>query len=941
MRYVGFVLMAIVCGSFNAAGRGETGEIRGRVVDASGKPLTAATVSVRGGPHGGVEVRTDADGSFALQGLTPGKYVLEARVEGFARQILEGISLAAGGSHRVTVTMTAPATIQAVKGAEERNPNYFISKIDLNAVRDLLRRGIIVPVALEPDPSESAYGAEYGAPLRSLSMVKPGRPPRQLRQSFLYTHQNSALNARPFFNVGSLRPSRRNQIGFTGSGPLPLRNLFFTTALDIVRESGYVNGNVRVPLPNERTPASGDAGTDRILEALLQGFPQEAPNLPNVAERQLNTNALRRIGSLDWSIRLDYAAGARHAAAARYTFSQYSEDPFELVAGQNPKTDLRPQTFSVTDEYAPSPRSVIRTSFYFDRFRALLLPTDRFRSLLEPIGLRDTPDIDFGGEYGADLTPLGPKTEFPRRRFQNRFAGSVGITRSYSAHTMWLGASAVRVQTNDLQSDNTRGRFVFGNNFGRSPVENFLRGTPTKFTITLGDLYRGFRHSEYAAFFGNTFRVRSDLTLTFGTRYEVTTSPSEVNRRTEFPIGTDGNNFAPQVGFAWSVGRRGPVIRGGYGISFGQIFPATYQLARFNPPAVRTVTVQNPSLTNPLKDVDLTQASAQRSELSLLSPDLVTPYTHQYSLLVQKELGSFGLEVGYVGSRTIKLFFPFISNRAEPVPGMEATTGNVNLRRPDAEHLRIQTIINSGIGYYDALKVGVRQRFASGLALEGDYVFSKNLTSGFAFYNTLNREKSMAVNQNNDDFQADVRGPSEIDARHALALNYSWEPHFRGGPVGLLNSWRFSGSTVFRTGNWFNLTTNSDAPGFGNVDGESDDRPNILRPEILGTGFDDPDTSESILNPAFFDSIMPPGGRGNLGMRVFRKHALNNTNFSVSRTFRLNDGVRLQLRSDFYNLFNHPQFERPGDVLPSPVFGKIIDTQNKGRVVQLMARFDF
>jgi hypothetical protein len=151
-----------------------------------------------------------------------------------------------------------------------------------------------------------------------------------------------------------------------------------------------------------------------------------------------------------------------------------------------------------------------------------------------------------------------------------------------------------------------------------------------------------------------------------------------------------------------------------------------------------------------------------------------------------------------------------------------------------------------------------------------------------------------------------------------------------------------SGTTAYRTGNWFNVTTNSDAPGYGNVDGEDDDRPNILNPSILGSAVDDPDTSATIFNPAFFDSNIAPGGRGNIANRAFRKDSLQNTNFSVSRSFALfREGRRVLFRADFYNAFNHPQFERPGDVFPSPVFGKIIDTQNKGRVIQIMVRVDF
>ena len=75
--------------------------------------------------------------------------------------------------------------------------------------------------------------------------------------------------------------------------------------------------------------------------------------------------------------------------------------------------------------------------------------------------------------------------------------------------------------------------------------------------------------------------------------------------------------------------------------------------------------------------------------------------------------------------------------------------------------------------------------------------------------------------------------------------------------------------------------------------------------------------------------------------RCFKKDSLNNTSLALTKTFSLMDEKELEFRTEFLNLFNHPYFERPGDVFPSPTFGKIIDTQNKGRVVQFMLRFNF
>jgi len=914
-------------------------QLSGQVTNEENQPINGAIVRAGSPTELPREVLTDRAGCFLFPSLSSGAWKVEVSAAGFVTTS-QAVSLDdSSPAPRLAIRMPRSRRLEAVKGAEEKNPNQFISKIDLNAMRDLLRRNVIDPEFLEMDATEALFGAEFGTPLRRLFLAKPSGREKQLHGALFWSHENSALNARPFFNAGPLRPSRRNQFGVSLGAPVT-QAISLSGHLELVRESGFVNGNVRVPLPEERTPQSGDPITDRIIGALLKGYPDEDPNLPAVLARQLNTNALRRITSTDASIRTDVELGQRQNLAARYVMSDSAEDPFELVAGENPKTELRPQSFSISDTLDWSPATHLVVSTYFDRLRALLLPTDRFRSLLAPIGLADVPDIDFGGDF-ADLSPLGPGSQFPRRRYQNRFGGFVALGKSVGRNDLRLGGSVLRVQTNDLQSNNTRGKFVFSNNFGRTAIENFLHGTPSKFTVAVGDLYRGFRHSEYSLYLSDNRRLGRSLSLTLGVRYEVVTAPIEVNGLTSVPFQSDRNNWAPTLGFSWAPAGNAFVVRAGYGISFSHIFPATYQMARFNPPQVQTISIQNPSLSNPLEGIDLS-ANVKKSELLLLSPDLVSPYAHQYNLLIQKQLGSTFVQAGYVGNRTVKLFFPYVTNRAVPVPGIPATTATIDQRRPDPRFLSIQTIINSGMLYYDGLKVGVQQRMKR-MGLDINYIFSKALTSGYEFYNTLNAEKSMPLSQNNQDFQADLKSPSELDARHSFTCNLNYEVgQFHSKGVGqLLSDWRLTVSTKYRTGNWFNMSTSSDAPGFGNVDGEGDDRPNVLEPRILGSLVDDPDTCSSVFNPIYFNTDIAPGGRGNIGLRVFRKDALNSTNLSFSRRFALTESRSVRWRTDIYNFFNHPQFQRPGDVFPSPTFGKIVDTQNKGRVIQSTIEVSF
>ena len=176
------------------------------------------------------------------------------------------------------------------------------------------------------------------------------------------------------------------------------------------------------------------------------------------------------------------------------------------------------------------------------------------------------------------------------------------------------------------------------------------------------------------------------LTLSLGIRFEPTTRPVEVNGLSALPYRCDCNNFAPSLGFAY----RTPVgvLRGAYGLQYGEIFTATYTQERFNPPGNIRINVVAPNLLDPLAGmtVDAADPSA-RSTIIRLAPDLVSPYSHQYNFSweVANSRGLYS-QLGYVGSRTHRLISGWVLNRARDVEGLDRTTRTVNLRRPDSRY---------------------------------------------------------------------------------------------------------------------------------------------------------------------------------------------------------------------------------------------------------------
>jgi hypothetical protein len=133
------------------------------------------------------------------------------------------------------------------------------------------------------------------------------------------------------------------------------------------------------------------------------------------------------------------------------------------------------------------------------------------------------------------------------------------------------------------------------------------------------------------------------------------------------------------------------------------------------------------------------------------------------------------------------------------------------------------------------------------------------------------------------------------------------------------------------------LFIGSDTPGFGNTDGTSSDRPNIVDPSILGMTIGDPNTSTAILRRDRFAYILPGEYRGSLGRNTFRKAPIANLNAAVSKQWGWRESTVI-VRGEAYNLTNTPQFDEPQRNLSSPSFGRITNTLNDGRVLQVGVR---
>ena len=617
----------------------------------------------------------------------------------------------------------------------------------------------------------------------------------------------------------------------------------------------------------------------------------------------------------------------------RYGLVLQSVDAFQLVGGQNPNTTTRNHQSRITWNRSWTPRLTGDFTVGFDRVGSLLIP--------------DETSIGPWIRIGRELDSIGPPGRFPVDRAGNNFRYGARLRYRRGDHNLTFGGELHRSQINGRELQDHRGRFIFRQNFGRDGITNLRMGLASNYSVAIGDVHRGFRQWMSQLYFGDEWKASSNLTLSMGLRWEPVARPTEVNDLTRIPYSSDMNNFAPRFGFAYRLPGRGGVMRGSYGLHYGEIFTATYIQARVNPPQNVTVVVQTPDLVDPLKALRPIKLDPNARSVTFdIAPDLSIPYTHNYSYSWEFEIArDWNLDLAYIGSRSHQLLSMYFLNRARPVEGIAQTTRTVNLRRPDQRHFNVFHINNGSRGFFDAGRATLRIPRWAGVSLEASYWWSKAIDLGGSYLNTAsNANRRQTESPSEFDVHHELRGVSNFDQPHAALFNFSYQTPALGTSGGLLRSlfgaWQLSSVVLLKSGTPFSVQAGSDAPGFGNVDGSHSDTPIVEDPSVLGRSIDHPDTSFDQLPASAFSFIQPTDRRGNLGRNTFRRDGIANINLALSKSWPVGEDTLL-LRAESLNFTNHPQFQDPGSSLAQGNFGKITNTLNDGRTFRFTLRFTF
>ena len=432
------------------------------------------------------------------------------------------------------------------------------------------------------------------------------------------------------------------------------------------------------------------------------------------------------------------------------------------------------------------------------------------------------------------------------------------------------------------------------------------------------------------------------------------------------------HNLGPRFGFAWRplASSNRVVLRGGYGVFYTRTNGNSVLQTVVSPPFVSfgvgvgagngLATFQVPFNPPPAPAIFPTRTLSSGLSADYVAENYDSPMVQQWSLDTQYEfLPKTVLEIGYVGTRGTRLASSRLTNTAllaspsNPVNGIIVNTvANAGLRVPILGFAPngLTSIESYGFSMYNGLQVNVKRQLSHGIQFQGAYTWGKDLTDveGVGF-NSVFLGGDGNSNDPNDRHQR--WGPADFDRKQRFVFTYLWEiPHPAGETFlsrKLLSGWALSGVTTFQSGLPVTLTDSTGGSIFGSASNSRAQLCSGFTPAQVATS----GGVEARLNSYFNAAAIcaPPAigdgtGYGNTGRAAFRGPHQANFDASLAKSTKvggLSEAATLEFRTEFFNAFNHPQFQNPGGAVGTASFGRIQATSVAPRLIQFGLKYIF
>lgn len=892
------------------------GTLRGQVTDQAGAVIVGASVVVTDDAGSKKQAVTNGTGVYAVQGLAPGTYNVQAAAKGFADSETAGVEVASARETgldfkldvRLEEEQVSVAAEGAVSTAPEENRSALVLKGDALDVLSDDPDELALGLQTLAGPSAGPGGAQFIVDGFTNGKVPPKDAIREVR-----------INQNPF-------SAEYDRLG------LGRVEIYTKPGTDKFKGQAFMNFgdealNARNPFAPYRAPYQF-----RLYGGSLSGpiSKNRASFFLNLERREIDENAVVSATTLDSSLnptrfsqtvltpqrrlsinpRLDYKINAEHTLVARYTYTRSESGnlgvgDFSLPSRAYDSANEQ-HNVQLTETAVISAKMLNETRFQFNSTRRNLTddaaaPTLRVLDSFTGGGSQVGPSA-----YGDDRWELQNHTMWAGGQHIVRFGGQArGVRLSDStlanalgtytfagrvapvldsSYNVVLDAATGAPRTESITSIEQYRRTLVLQGLGLTPAQIAARGGgATQFTVAAGNPKSSVSQLDFSAYAQDDWRVRPNLVLSAGLRYEYQT-----NIRSNF-------NFAPRLAFAWSPGggAKTPaktVVRGGVGVFYDRFNESyTLQARRFDGLNQQQFIVTDPALLGAFPSTPALAAGASAAQIvRTVDPNLQAPYTIQSGLSVERELPyETTLSASYVNTRGLHLLRARNVNAPLPATGQRplAGVGNVFEYESSGRFEQNQLIVNL-----------VNQLNKKAMV--------------FAIY-TLNKAESDTDGAEtfpsySYDLSQDY-GRSILDTRQRLIF---------GGSVSAPWGIRLSPLVIISSPRPFNITTGVDANG----DTLFTERPafatDLSRPSVVVTPYGAFDT-----NPVAGQTIIPRN-YGN-GQTFFL------TTLRANKTFSLGSGAKdsdkrykLTVGVQVMNPFNRNNLGAYVGNLSSPLFGQ-------------------
>lgn len=808
---------------------------------------------------------------------------------------VEIASIPIGSLNPIALVLTEPGVIQpsgresftngvgfSVNGTRPRANNFLIEGFDNNdnAIQGQALQVDNLEATKEVTILTNSYTAEFGHGGGSVTNLVYKSGSNTWHGSVFDLIQNSTLTANDSQQkiAGNPKPkNRENTYGFTVGGPIKHDKIFVFGSIQWDKQrQGATGANLTVPTDAGFTAlqsiAAGNPRVTNYLAALGSLRASSAPGTPGLTTLttsgpSVQVARVQRTGigepsnDTQYVAKGDWQLTSQDTITLRYTYDKGDLTPdffnfSNLLACCDTQQGGSAHNggLSFTHSFTPKVINEFRASYGRIGFTFGQTPA----TAANPVANGPTVSI-------AGLTGFGTPSNIPQGRFHNTYQYQDSVSWLVGNHSFKFGADMARILVTDAIPFNSRGTLAYATGGGFTSLGNFIDdfgGSGGSANLTFGSPTIRPKYFFQNYFVQDTWKLRSNLTLSLGIRYENAGTPENampfpaIDHTTGvfdpnfFTTGhqqiSDNNNFAPRVGFAytphfWSglFGHDKTVIRAGFGEYFDNVFTNIVDNSAGSSPnavsksIVSVVNGTNPRGTTGLSSqfVALNPTPSQNVAVTSIVDNIIAPETYQWNFDIERELGAkFVLTTSYVGTRGVHLL---VNDQFNPIVN-PATGARLN---PLRNSWTVRD--NGGDSIYHALDVKLDRRFSKGLLLRTSYTFSKLIDTGSEVFTTTGNS-SFPENLSN---RALDRGLSAFDRRHRIVVTYVYDiPKFKNDSnfgfkaLGhVVNGWQIAGTAAYQTGAPYTVSDGFDQ----NSDGTASDRPSInnLSAPITQWGF--------------------------------------------------------------------------------------------------------